>query len=143
DNEYTVTKEGFVLKYGSGKIAPSPDKKKILIGVFPKAIYSIVEAVSGLPLEMLNAAKKSAPAFAGRTGIKSNQSYYFSIYKPDLVGNIDKYESLSKAFDDAEKARQKLVNRVKINTPDPFINTLGGALAVAADGIWESPTYLH
>ncbi|MEO8254430.1 MAG: GH116 family glycosyl hydrolase, partial [Flavobacterium sp.] len=26
---------------------------------------------------------------------------------------------------------------------DPYINTLGGALAMAADAIWESPAYLH
>lgn len=144
DNEYTINKDGFMLKYGSGKVAPTPDKKKTLIGIFPKAAFKIIEAdLAASPLNILKSEKKSAPAFSGRLKINSNQPYYFSIYQPDANQQNNTYVNLGKAFDDAEAARVKLVNRVKINTPDPFINTLGGTLAAAADGIWESPTYLH
>ncbi len=43
----------------------------------------------------------------------------------------------------AEEARKKIAERVKVNTPDPYINTIGGALSIAADAIWESPSYMH
>ena len=43
-----------------------------------------------------------------------------------------------------ENARRELAGRIKITTPDPYFNTLGGAIAVAADGIWgEEGVWLH
>ena len=46
-------------------------------------------------------------------------------------------------FEEAEEAMQKLAGRIVFNTPDPYINTLGGALVVAADGDWDGKTWLH
>ena len=46
-------------------------------------------------------------------------------------------------FEKAEKAMMELAGRIQFNTPDPYINTLGGALAVAADGDWDGQTWLH
>ena len=51
----------------------------------------------------------------------------------------DLQQDFKKAFSKAEE----LANRVQLKTPDPYLNTLGGALATAADGIWEAPAYLH
>ena len=43
-----------------------------------------------------------------------------------------------------QKACRELAERIRITTPDPYFNTLGGALAVAADGIWgEEGVWLH
>lgn len=36
-----------------------------------------------------------------------------------------------------------LAGRIVFDTPDPYINTLGGALTVAADGDWDGQTWLH
>ena len=49
----------------------------------------------------------------------------------------------SDAFDEAEEAMRQLTARVEFNTPDPYINTLGGALVAAADGDWDGQTWLH
>ena len=46
-------------------------------------------------------------------------------------------------FDEAEEAMRRLASRIELNTPDPYINTLGGALVVAADGDWDGQTWLH
>jgi len=46
-------------------------------------------------------------------------------------------------YEAAEKARVALVSRFKIDTPDPYINTLGGTLVAAADGIWDGEVWLH
>lgn len=43
-----------------------------------------------------------------------------------------------------EEARAALAGRIRISTPDPYLNTLGGALAVAADGVWGTEeVWLH
>ena len=38
---------------------------------------------------------------------------------------------------------KELASRVQFNTPDPYINTLGGALVLAADGDCDGQTWLH
>jgi len=46
-------------------------------------------------------------------------------------------------FDEAEEGMRLLASRIEFNTPDAYINTLGGALVVAADGDWDGKTWLH
>ena len=46
-------------------------------------------------------------------------------------------------YDTAEQARAALASRIRMETPDVYLNTLGGALAVAADGIWDGEVWLH
>lgn len=49
----------------------------------------------------------------------------------------------SKIFDAAESYRNQIASSVIIDTPDPYISTLGGALSIAADGIWDGEVWLH
>jgi len=49
----------------------------------------------------------------------------------------------SKLFAEAENYYRTLANRIQFDTPDPYINTLGGALVLAADGDWDGQTWLH
>ncbi|MDC1564457.1 DUF4450 domain-containing protein [Phocaeicola vulgatus] len=46
-------------------------------------------------------------------------------------------------FKKAEAARSETASRIRIETPDPYFNTLGGTLAMAADGIWDGEVWLH
>lgn len=46
-------------------------------------------------------------------------------------------------FHHAEAARKEIASRIRIETPDPYFNTLGGTLATAADGIWDGEVWLH
>ena len=48
-----------------------------------------------------------------------------------------------KQFEVAENHYRNLSERIQFNTPDPYINTLGGALVLAADGDWDGQTWLH
>ena len=48
-----------------------------------------------------------------------------------------------KAFNDAVAYYKQLTQRVQFVTPDPYINTLGSALVLAADGDWDGQTWLH
>ena len=46
-------------------------------------------------------------------------------------------------FDKAMKHHDWLANQIIFDTPDPYINTLGGALMAAADGAWDGEVWLH
>ncbi len=71
---------------------------------------------------------------------KDGESYVF--YRDGKLLRVS--SSKGKAlYQKAESAREKLVASFCIDTPDPYINTLGGALAVAADGIWDGNVWLH
>ena len=45
-------------------------------------------------------------------------------------------------FKKAEAARSETASRIRIETPDPYFNTLGGTLAMAADGIWDGEVWV-
>lgn len=71
--------------------------------------------------------------------IINNGETYVAIVKDSLSTNVK-----AANFDRMEAARKALAGRVKVDTPDPWLNTLGGAIAVAADGIWgEEGVWLH
>ena len=46
-------------------------------------------------------------------------------------------------FEAAEQYYRMLCERIQFYTPDPYINTLGSALTLAADGDWDGKTWLH
>ena len=46
-------------------------------------------------------------------------------------------------FQQARSYYRQLASRIQFQTPDPYINTLGGALVLAADGDWDGQTWLH
>ena len=47
------------------------------------------------------------------------------------------------AFQQARNYYRQLASQIQFQTPDPYINTLGGALMLAADGDWDGQTWLH
>ena len=46
-------------------------------------------------------------------------------------------------FEELETAMRELGSRIEFNTPDPYVNTLGSALVIAAEGDWDGKTWLH
>ena len=51
--------------------------------------------------------------------------------------------ALQSMFDAAVIYNKQLAGRIVFDTPDKYINTLGGALVMAADGDWDGQTWLH
>ena len=49
----------------------------------------------------------------------------------------------AKQFAAAQQYFEQLADRIQFSTPDAYINTLGGALVLAADGDWDGQTWLH
>ncbi|MCM1078671.1 MAG: DUF4450 domain-containing protein [Bacteroidales bacterium] len=66
----------------------------------------------------------------------------YIVYEDNALRQVSVAEG-RELFAEAEQARKALVSRLEIVTPDPYINTLGGALMAAADGIWDGEVWLH
>lgn len=57
--------------------------------------------------------------------------------------NKKDFVQTSKAFAEACSYFEEMSERIKFITPDPYINTIGSALTLAADGAWDGETWLH
>ena len=53
------------------------------------------------------------------------------------------YDKARQEFEKAKSYFSELSSRIQFSTPDPYLNTLGSALVLAADGVWDGNTWLH
>jgi hypothetical protein len=136
DNVYTINKNSFQLQYGS-----TNNLKRLAAVVPPASVIRITDATQqDHPLALYQSNASATPAIAGKMPVAIGVNY-FLIQPADTIQIV--YSKLAQLFNDAEARRKKAAGRIRVVTPDSWINTLGGALSVAADAIWESPTYLH
>jgi hypothetical protein len=163
DYIYKLNKNSFSLLYGFTKTLTEEERYEVqhlpagdsnqnnktvdakkMAGVFPEEMnLSIADANSiTSPIAVLNSKSSLSPVIAAKKLLRENEELYFFIGKQDDNVSIQ-YPELKNQFDQAEKRRAQMSDRVRINTPDAYINTLGGVLSLAADAIWESPSYLH
>jgi hypothetical protein len=160
DNRYTIYQNSFQLSYGLSKALSeeeryeiqygnkqgdtnTKEKPKQLIGIFPEhsevAIADVEKQNS--PDELLSsAANLKLPVITATVELSKKQTLYFLVQKPDVK---IAYPDIAALFAKAEAARKKIADRIVVQTPDEYINTLGGALSVAADAIWEEPSFMH
>ena len=71
-----------------------------------------------------------------------DQNQAFVVVKRNQVVDMTYQEAYS-LFRSSVSYYRELSSRIQFNTPDPYINPLGGALALAADGDWDGQTWLH
>jgi len=91
------------------------------------------------PLYLIESLSDTVPVVAVINTIK-NKDLYFLFLKE----NINKKDfDLNKIYFKNDSIRESIAKRIKIVTPDPYINVIGSALSIAADAIWEDPCYLH
>ncbi len=157
-NIYHINKNAFVLYYGSKTLSEEeryeiqykpvteasklPSTLKSISGIFPAtAIVKTGDAnKQQTPLQFFSLSDTSTPAIVSQMAFSSQPLYFF--IGNDKANDVS-YSNLPQLFNKAEKSRKELANRIKVVTPDAYINTIGGALAIASDAVWESPSYLH
>ena len=115
-NVYTVDGDLINVEYGA-------KERKNLTLVIPSTTYHI----------------NSLPAYEGVIDLKPGEQKIIALFPP---GNVPS-ESLGQLLAQAEKERAELAASVEFSTPDAWLNPIGGALAVAADGIWSGEAWLH
>ena len=157
DNRYQLLEGKFILSYGTGKILTEDERYEIqtkpesqLTGEVPRDSKQITGYYpSSSTVHLIDAAYPEMVYSKVDPGVKN-----FCISGQFSLKNKDEYillhntvtavtKNAEQAYYDAEAARKNLAGRIKIQTPDKYLNTLGSALSVAADAIWEEPTYMH
>lgn len=120
------------------------DGEKSLGGVFPTAAEVKIADAEKLksPLALWQSDSSAYAVITGKLTNENEAVNYFAIYHPESREKVH-YEQIQTLFEQAEQDRLAIAERVTVKTPDPYINTLGGALAMAADAIWEYPSFLH
>lgn len=143
DNKFTVQKESFVLEYGAATNKQKTGNTKSVTGFYPKSEVHLANANKQIsPLELYNSASDSLTVLTGKiNSIPKTELFWMIETNPKTTQKTQK--EIADNFQNSVQETQLLANRVKVITPDPYINTLGSALSIAADGIWESPAYLH
>lgn len=134
-NVYQVSGNEFKLEYGKSK--------KMIKGIFPpKASLNIRDgSLITNPFALIKSTASDLPVIVSTIEL-SGGDFNISLSNP-LQSKDAGYSELEKCYQAGDNFRRSISERVKVNTPDPFLNTLGGVLAGAEDAIWESPGYLH
>jgi len=146
DNQFNIADNQFKLSFfdanGRKELAKGKDSISLyrnLYGIFPnKAKLQVSDAslINNLN-SFLNGKALAAPVLNG--------SFTLSNQTPAFI-TIQAKSTLNKPEEEFLKAKQKiqlLSSRVILNTPDAYLNHYGAALAIAADAIWEEPSYIH
>lgn len=163
DNVYELRDDSFTLHYGIGRVLteneiyennykPSQAElkstqikvKKRLVGTLPvNSEFHIADATKQTnPVELFKSVESQTPVITGKQNIQADKPFYFCLTNPESIDSPN-YSSIPQFFEEAEMARQTQAAKVKLETPDEYLNTLGAALCMAADAVWEHPTYLH
>nr|WP_315241690.1 DUF4450 domain-containing protein [uncultured Flavobacterium sp.] len=142
NNKYTLKKQSFLLEYGSESNKEKTGNNKKLTGYFPGSDIKLVNPrQQKTPLELYTSNPENLTLITGKNVVSKNELYWL-FSSEDPKSDVSQ-KGLSQLYDKSVQETHLLANRVKVATPDPYINTLGSALSIAADGIWESPAYLH
>lgn len=133
-NQFDIQGNAFTVNYGKGKK---------LNGLFPKG--TLLRTADAGKINDLDGLLRSEPAetplLIASQPVQKGFSYSV-FYNPTTHSAFSNAE-LSTAFTKGETFRVNIASRVKLDTPDPYLNTLGGIISGAEDAIWESPSYLH
>lgn len=138
NNQFQVLKNQFQLNYLNKK-----KEAQMVNGNFSNVPFlqmTDAKTLENLSAFTQNKIDKSPIIYATYSSQKN--SVYIQVSKGKSAKNFSD-EDLKNIFNEAEKARLTLTNRIQLKTPDADLNNFGANLAVAADGIWESPTFLH
>ena len=162
DNKIISNKNTFTLYYGSGRsrsdnevyennYKPGAEElesthlknKKRIWGYVPKS--STIKNADASKQDNPNTFYSSSseiPAAAGKLKLQNNDEFYFLLLDPDSK-NPGENINPAELFLEAEMAREKIAGRIKIDTPDEYINAVGSNLATAANAVWDGQSYMH
>ena len=72
---------------------------------------------------------------------KTNTPLYFSVDSVTISAGSG--SKMQQRYDAAEKWRKELSSTISFSTPDPYLNPIGGAMVMAADGAWDGKVWEH
>jgi len=132
-NVIAIDGNGFTVRAGSeGMDGRASDDAKLSGGDAAKMNSSA---------DLLASAPGRLPVVVGRVSL--TKPTYIAIWRQ--VGNVTALNSsdLAGEFDKAEAHRREVADMIVVDTPDPFIDAMPSAMAIAADGCWQPPVWEH
>lgn len=81
------------------------------------------------------------PHVTGQVVLRPKETRYIAYFPRNEKEHTQR--ELKALFTKAEQQRKALTSDLSISTPDPWLNPVGEAMAIAADGIWSGRTWLH
>lgn len=84
---------------------------------------------------------KMLSTVAGIMPQKGAAELYFSV--DNTVLSTGKNSEMTKRYQAAEQWRSDLASSVIFNTPDAYLNPVGGTMVMAADGAWNGQVWTH
>lgn len=164
DNIFTIQQNAFQLHFGFPQALNAEEKviiqqqiavgnqqsnllskAKELTGIFPTdAMLTIGDAnKQQSPIQLLQSNHESTtPLIVATMEVYNNQQYCFLLQQP-AKSSLVSYADLPKLLQQADSTRNKIAQTITLETPDPYINMLGEVLGIAADAIWEDPSFMH
>ena len=117
-------------------------KKNHLFGYFPKeSVIQLGDASQQIsPFDFYKSEANLSPVLMGK--LKLSNEFYFLIANPESY-RVPESEKLDELFNRADQKRLEIAGRVKIETPDPYVNAAGSVLSTAADAVWDGKSFMH
>jgi len=85
------------------------------------------------------------PILKGTVHLEKEKSIYWAFEAFNEVENsgLPSVSAPENAFANGLKRTESFRNRLKINTPDPYLNAVAAASVAAVDGTWYPPVFVH
>lgn len=130
-NIFVIKKTAFKLNYGGGRTLSQVE------GIFPAEMKLKLSAADKMqsPSALYSSIAGSMSLVTGRGSLRNGKSLYIRLSNP-LKARPSSPKKIHSVFEKTVKDRLALADRIHVKTPDAYINSLGGALAYAAEGLW-------
>lgn len=125
-NDYQLSPSGFSITFAQG----SKHGPLTMHGLFP-----FDASLSVVPLD----GRADAPVVMATFAVAAGADAYCCMGREVPAAADD----IAEWYTDGEALARSYADRLVIDTPDPYLNLVGGALVAAADGIWDGQTFLH
>lgn len=139
-NDFQAYENKDIWKNSDKKISRSSEIHK-LKGEY--SVNTVMDIVDANKIDNLEALLKSEGTECPLITVSfdlGESPVYMKLLNPDTENGNNSFEV---DYSNAVNFRTRVADRMKIETPDPYINTLGGIFAGAEDAVWEAPGYLH
>lgn len=137
-HEFKILPTGFELR--------SPGyKDRVLVGtVPPDSSLKVADADKlGSPKTLLASQGGTRNMIVGRRAMRPGEPLYLALDRLAPPAAAPKPADLPEGLKAAETRRKAVADRVRVSTPDPYMNAAVPAICSAADGIWDPPVYVH
>ena len=85
------------------------------------------------------------PVLKGAIALEKGKTIYLAFEASNQAGNPDlsRISDPENAFANGLKRAESFLQRLKINTPDPYLNAIAQASVAAIDGAWYPPVFVN